>query len=119
LPLKKQKTPPRATIKITAETVSFFKGAKKISEKQTDLLYKKNNHPTARLGIIISKKAVNFAVSRNKIRRAIREDFKKGIKELGSYDILIVITRKTETEKNKLANNLIREWKKLKKSLPK
>ena len=106
-------------IKITPQAFSFLKETAQASGKIFNLHFKKNNYPTARLGVILSKKAVNLAVLRNKIRRKLREEFKKDIKELGSYDILIVITRKTETEKNKLANNLIREWKKLKKSLPK
>ena len=56
---------------------------------------------------------------RNKLRRKIREDFKKEQKVLFAYDILVVIKRKIEAPKAELEGILTQEWKKLKKHLSK
>ena len=106
-------------LKINAQTLFAFKKDKKILGKTLDLHYRKNNHNNARLGIITPKKLVPLAVSRNKLRRQIKEDFKKGIEQLNSYDILVVIKRKIETPKAELEGILTQEWKKLKKHLSK
>ncbi len=117
MPVNRPQKAQSTTIKITPQAFSFLKETAQASGKIFNLHFKKNNYPTARLGVILSKKAVNLAVLRNKIRRKLREEFKKDIKELGSYDILIVITRKINIQKENLCDDLIQEWKKLKKSL--
>ena len=117
MPLKKPKKTPFAPIKITRQTLSLFKQGKRVKGKCLDLYLKKNNDQTVRLGMIMPKKTIATAVCRNKLRRLIREDFKKDLEEFISYDILIVVTRKIEAQKDKLIYLFTQEWKNLKKFL--
>ena len=61
-----------------------------------------NNLDHARLSIQITKNASKLAVIRNKIRRIIREDFKKNLSAYPPFDILILITNKIHSEKFKI-----------------
>ena len=70
-----------------------------------------NNLDYARLAIQITKKACKLAVIRNKIRRTIREDFKKKLSIYPPFDILILITNKIHSEKFKISDILMQEWK--------
>jgi ribonuclease P protein component len=70
-----------------------------------------NNLDHARLAIQITKKACKLAVIRNKIRRTIREDFKKKLSIYPPFDILILITNKIHSEKFKISDILMQEWK--------
>ena len=78
-----------------------------------------NNLDHARLAIQITKKACKLAVIRNKIRRTIREDFKKNLSMCPPFDILILITNKIHSEKFKISDILMQEWKQSLKLLPK
>jgi ribonuclease P protein component len=70
-----------------------------------------NNLDHARLAIQITKNASKLAVIRNKIRRIIREDFKKNSSAYPPFDILILITNKIHSEKFKISDTLMQEWK--------
>ena len=78
-----------------------------------------NNLDHARLAIQITKKAVKLAVIRNNIRRVIREDFKKNLSTYPPFDILVLITNKIHSEKFKISDILMQEWKQSLKLLPK
>ena len=56
------------------------------------------DHP--RLGIIIAKKNVKLAVERNRLKRQLRETFRKQRQVLPSLDI--VLLAKTETKSRNL-----------------
>ena len=98
-------------LKITNSTQNAFRGAKKITQKNLRLLYINNNLGSPRIGIQITKKAVRLAVTRNKLRRLIRESFRSRSTELGSYDILLLITLKISSEKQQISDILMQEWK--------
>ena len=103
--------------KIDPKTLSSFKKGKKITGATQNIFYKRNSEENSRLGILIPKKTISLAVMRNKLRRKIREDFKKEQKVLFAYDILVVIKQKIDTLKINIDNTYVQEWKKLKKSL--
>ena len=103
--------------KIDSKTLSSFKKGKKITGATQNIFYKDNNEENSRLGILIPKKTISLAVMRNKLRRKIREDFKKEQKVLFAYDILVVIKQKIDTVKINIDSTYVQEWKKLKKSL--
>ncbi len=65
----------------------------RLSDKTLTLLAVKNdcNHP--RLGIIVSKKKFSRAITRNSIKRIIRESFRLKQTHLGSFDFLIIARR--------------------------
>ena len=65
------------------------------------------------LGIKISKKAVPLAVSRNSLRRKLREMFRKEPFLNDSYAILLNISSKIPAEKKDINDILLPEWKSL------
>ena len=88
-----------------------FSHANKIVQKNCRLLYFNNNLGQARIAIQITKKAVKLAVIRNRIRRTIRESFRGCLGELGSFDILLLISSKIYSEKHEISDILMQEWK--------
>jgi len=65
------------------------------------LFYINNTKKFSRLGIIISKRFVNHAVERNKIRRIIKEVFRVQRQQLNSTDF-VFIARKDCDKKSKV-----------------
>lgn len=49
-----------------------------------------NGLARARLGLAIAKKIVRRAVDRNRIKRIVREDFRKRSRQLGGLDIVVM-----------------------------
>jgi len=75
------------------------------------VIAKKNDLKRARLGLAISKKNINKAVSRNNIKRAIRESFRYHKNILKGIDV-VVIHRKQTTINIKIINeSLSVHWK--------
>jgi ribonuclease P protein component len=66
-----------------------------------------------KLGIKISKKAVPLAVSRNSLRRGIREYFRSNRFNSEPYAIFLSISNKIQAEKKDINDILLREWKSL------
>ena len=50
-------------------------------------------------------------IIRNRIRRTIRESFRKQLTELDSYDMLLLITSKIYSDKHEISDILMQEWK--------
>jgi ribonuclease P protein component len=81
-------------------TASFRKRTKDFS-----LLATKNNTNTNRLGIVVAKKRFKLAVTRNKLKRQVREIYRCQQEKLPGID-LIVIVNTLECDK-KLLETLI------------
>ena len=63
-----------------------------------------------KLGIKISKKAIPLAVSRNSLRRRLREIFRTNKFKSQPYAILLSISNKIQAEKKDINDILLREW---------
>lgn len=60
---------------------------------------KSNNLPDHRLGVIIAKKHIPLAVNRNRLKRQIRELFRRNlITKNNKYDILVLIRTKITSQ---------------------
>ena len=68
------------------------------------------HYPEPKLGIKISKKAMPLAVSRNSLRRRLRENFRSNEFKSGTYAILLSISNKIQAEKKDINDILLREW---------
>ena len=97
-------------LKVSSGTRKTFSNAQKLIQKNLRILYIDNGLPYSRIAIQITKKAVKLAVTRNRIRRTIRESFRSLLPELPSYDILVLITSKISSEKHEISDILIQEW---------
>jgi ribonuclease P protein component len=71
------------------------------------------DHP--RLGIIVAKKNVRLAVERNRLKRQLRETFRKQRQTLPSLDIILLAKKGANTSNSSLiAKELDYLWQKLK-----
>lgn len=62
----------------------------KASQAHFLLLAKNTSAPNPRLGFIVAKKKVRRAVDRNRIKRCVRENFRKMKHELPAIDIVFL-----------------------------
>jgi ribonuclease P protein component len=99
---------------IQAEYQSLFKKAHKISHRFLKILFKKNNCLYGRLGLIVAKRVAKKAVTRNQIKRVIRESFRHHQEQLIGMDIIVIAREPCD----KLNKHILREgidqlWEKL------
>jgi ribonuclease P protein component len=67
-----------------------FKKASRSRDKFFTVLCRDNKEDIARLGLAISKKHCRKATARNRIKRVIRESFRKHPEELQGLDIVVI-----------------------------
>ena len=91
---------------------NVFKCAKKITNTEFIVLYKENNKGFARLGLALSKKNISLAYQRNRVKRLLRENFRKQL--LPAVDIIFLAKHGVSNCNNKLlVTNLHLIWNKL------
>jgi ribonuclease P protein component len=96
------------------EYARVFSGAKRSTDRLFTVLAKKSTNPAGRLGLAIAKKSVKKAVNRNRIKRIVRESFRKEKDSLGYYDFVVLCRNKAGMVSKKELNLSIRShWKKL------
>jgi len=74
-----------------------FDASKKVSSAFLLALYCPNERDIPRLGIILNKQRVKKSVTRNLIRRIIRESFRHSASELQALDIIVLIRGKPQS----------------------
>ena len=78
------------------------------------VIARKNGLAYARLGLAISRKWVRLAANRNKLKRIVRENFRRNQQLLCGLDIVVTMHRPLPLINNKLLNNaLLKHWGKL------
>ncbi len=99
------------------ESVEFqqvFKRNKSLRDQDWLILYRPNNLDTARLGTAVSKKNVRKAVQRNRIKRIIRETFRKNREAMDAVDIVVLVRQGISEKSNRQLNTTINaQWQKL------
>ena len=85
--------PRRARLVKTDEFSSVFNFRRRISGQYLAVYYRFNQHGWPRLGLIAGKKVAPAAVSRNYMRRVLREFFRKQQSKLDNVDIVIRIQK--------------------------
>lgn len=88
-----------------------FEDPCKVSAGSFTILARRNELSHPRLGMAISKKNAKTAVSRNRIKRMVRESFRVHYEQLGDFDI-VVLTRRgvMEQSKQQLSQSLEKQW---------
>ena len=84
-------------IRKTDEFSSVFAFRKTLRGKHFDMLHRPNSLATARLGVVIAKKFVRSAVSRNLTRRIVRESFRLSRMRLPQRDIIVRVSIRMDT----------------------
>ena len=79
------------------------------------LILAKGHNDKPRLGIIVAKKHVKLAVQRNRIKRQLRETFRKQRYVLPNLDIVLLAKKGSDSDTNcAIAEELDYLWRKLK-----
>lgn len=97
---------------------ALFQAAKKCHSELFIALHSKNDDLPARLGLAVSKKKIRLAVNRNRVKRMIRESFRRHV--LHGFDVVIIAKKDpTELSNQKLFDDLAGLWEKLNAFYPK
>ncbi len=78
----------------TDDFSSVFNFRKRISAQHLVIHYQVNSLQHARLGLVIGKKTAKLAVSRNYMRRVLRELFRLQQQEISAVDLVIRVQKK-------------------------
>jgi ribonuclease P protein component len=78
----------------TDDFSSVFNFRKRISTQYLAMHYQPNMHQRARLGLVVGKKTAKLAVSRNYMRRVLRELFRQKQHEICHVDLIIRVQKK-------------------------
>ena len=78
------------------------------------LLARENRLPEARLGLVVGRRRVRLAVSRNLIKRQARETFRQRQQELAGLDVIILVKNTWARPRRPAARALLEQlWDKL------
>lgn len=80
---------------------NVFQKGKKIVCKNAAVFFCRNSQKQPRIGIVVSRKNINRANVRNKIKRIVREVFRKKQNELAPIDIVVLVYKEAATATNK------------------
>ena len=89
--------PKELKIRKTSQYEEFFGKSKKLRGERFDILYASNSLGYSRVGLIAGKKKVPSAVGRNRVKRVLREVFRKNKSLFGSLDIVFIANRGSES----------------------
>jgi len=78
------------------EFSSVFIFRRTLRGKHFDMFHRPNTSATARLGVVIAKKLVRSAVSRNLIKRIVRESFRQTRAKLPQRDIVVRVSTRLD-----------------------
>ena len=104
-------------LKVDSNILSALNNKPIYKSKLLKLYAAPNTIDSPRLAIQITKKAIRLAVTRNLIRRKIKEDFRANSDALDKQDYLLIISSKISSAKHEISDILMQEWKQSLKSL--
>lgn len=106
----------RARLLKAAEFNRVFDKAVRSSDRYFTVLARPNDKDYPRLGLAISKKKARLAVTRNRLKRLIRECFRHKQHGLCCADYVVMAGQKCSNENNsRLLQSLEKHWQKLNK----
>jgi ribonuclease P protein component len=94
-----------------ADYQQVFQDNFRIGDDCFTILVSKKKGSCARLGFAIAKKQLKRAVDRNRIKRLIRESFRKSLKDLPDHDVVIMVRFKILNLSNpEIFSRLSKHW---------
>ena len=82
----------------------------RFSANSLRILYRKNDQGLSRIGIIVPKKVVKLATTRNRYKRLIKEQFRRSKEYLPNVDIVLLLNKKVNEKELSLACGRIWEF---------
>lgn len=99
-----------------AEYSRVFDNAVRSSDQYFTVLARPSDNDYPRLGLAISKKRAKLAVTRNRLKRLIRESFRNKQQELFAADYIVLAGQKSNSANNSvLISSLDKHWQQLNK----
>jgi len=96
----------------------FDNAGYRVSHRHYLVLARKNTSDHARLGLVVSKKNIRLATQRNRVKRVVRETFRKTRHPLDSLDIIFLARKGFDTLQPAFQTSLMEDaWLKLAKAL--
>lgn len=96
--------------------VVFDNAPLRVSDKHLLLLARPNQKTCPRMGLVVAKKNLRHAVSRNRFKRIARESFRLQQQELAGIDVIVLARREAnEVSQADLRKIFDRQWSRLKK----
>ena len=106
----------RARLLKASEFNRVFDKAVRSSDQYFTVLARQNDIGSPRLGLAISKKRAKLAVTRNRLKRIIRESFRLNQHELFCADYVVLAGQRATSANNcRLIQSLEQHWQKLNK----
>lgn len=103
--------PPEARLRHAAEFRAVFAHGRKVVYPAFVLIAAPGNGAPARLGLALAKRRIARAVDRNRVKRVVRESFRRCRAELGSTDVVVLARSRTaELDNAALFIQLARAW---------
>ena len=94
-----------------------FQRGRRSADQNFIVLYTRNEHGFARLGLAIAKRKVPGAVMRNRLKRLARESFRAIASKLDSLDIVVMAqSRAARASGTELYRSLESHWRELQKT---
>lgn len=93
-----------------AQFKTVFAGARRSSDRYFTVLAVVNEGERPRLGLAIGKKRIRRAVTRNRVKRLIRESFRLNAPELAALDLVVISRFDGNAANETIADSLSRHW---------
>ena len=91
-----------------------FKSTKKLADPGFVILFSQNDLEVARLGTVISKKNIRLATTRNRLKRLVRESFRRSKNCMKGLDIVVIVKKNINIKNNSMiAASLAKQWQKI------
>jgi ribonuclease P protein component len=98
----------------TEDFKNIFQNSRRLHNSRFTILFNKNNEIVPRIGIIVSKKQVQKACARNRIKRLLRESFRLNQFKLPKLDIVVLVKKECLNYSNSEILEILRKtWEKL------
>ncbi|MEX2524553.1 MAG: ribonuclease P protein component [Gammaproteobacteria bacterium] len=103
--------PKKCRLSKPSEFRQVFSSRSRSVDSQFLVLARQNSQDIARLGLAVSKRKIRAAVGRNRVKRLIRESFRKNQEKLAGLDIVVVSQNRISLSDNTvLLQSLDRHW---------
>ncbi len=112
--MRRARLPKRARLLKASEFNRVFDEASRSSDQYFTVLARQNDLAYPRLGLAVSKKKAKLAVTRNRLKRIIRESFRQMQQQLCCADFIVLAGPYSSTaDHRRLIQSLERHWQKL------
>jgi ribonuclease P protein component len=90
---------------------NVFNANRRSFDSRFVVLARKNGLGHPRLGLVVSRKKVGNAVTRNRIKRIVRESFRRYLNKLGDYDLVVIPQKSPNPDDRKsMRKSLEKHW---------